>query len=856
MVIGGGPPIIPPMDSTRFRRCREIFEQAIELEAGARDEFVRAQCADDEALRLAVHDMLAADTDAGAAGFLAASGPRIPAASLLDLVGLRVGDYELVRKIATGGMGSVYEAEQENPRRRVAVKMLSTLFPSAAMLRRFQVESEILGRLTHPAIARVIQAGVHTIATDEVKVEVPWYAMELLDGARPITQFAAELMLDRPARVDLGIEVADAIHHAHTHGAIHRDIKPGNVLVDRAGQPKVIDFGVARQHGPFDAARATLTAQGELLGTPAYMAPEQLTGDPDRVDTRADVYALGVLLYELLCGALPFEVRGKSLTEVLDIVRQREPRRPRATAPDLPLELEWILLHALAREPDERYASAAELRDDLRRFRHNEAVLASPPSTAYRVRKFVRRNRTAVLASSAVLLALIGGLIASLISLDRARTAEQRAVLSLEQARTAEKRAVREASVSQQVIDILKTALQQARVENRGKDLRVADVLDDVATRADTSLADEPWVAAMFHSNLGELYYSLGTLDAAEREMTKSLETLRASEYAESAEVVSAYANLVQIVLALGRPTDALPLLAQAVALGERILPADDRTRLYLRQRRGAVLFKLGNYAEAEVEYRRAHADRLRVFGPTSLDTLESLNSLSVVVAEQHRLEEAEALTKQVIAGLTAKNGADHAFTIQARENLALLVRDRGDAAQALELLTPLLEAKAKAHGADHPSTLQGRLHRAEILLTLARYDDVVAETDALREPAQRRLGVNHPTTLLIDATQCRALLNARRFDDAEALARRALAAAGEGDRPGTRMAVGHLRASLGRALAAGASLDPTRVAAAEQELAAGLESMRKAMGAEHAKSKEIEKWLEQVRAPATSDKR
>ncbi|MEZ5964069.1 MAG: protein kinase [Planctomycetota bacterium] len=818
------------MDPARFRRCRTIFEEAVALQDDARAAFVRAQCGNDEVLRAEVEAMLVADVEAERQGVLLPAAATASAAHL-DLVGLTVGGvYRVVRAIGSGGMGSVYEAEQDNPRRRVALKVLGTLFPTPALLRRFQVEAEILAGLEHPGIARVIQAGVHEVRADGMRLDLPWYAMELLDGARPVTRFARDEQLPLAARIELGIDVCDAVHHAHSRGVIHRDLKPGNVLVDRSGQPKVIDFGVARQLASAEDGRPLLTAQGELIGTPAYMAPEQLSGDPERVDTRADVYSLGVLLYDLVCGVPPYALDGASLTEILDRLRNVEPRRPRSVAPELPVELEWVLLKALARHPDERYASVAELRDDLRRAITDEPVLAGPPSTIYRVRKFVRRHRAAVAAAAAVVLALVAGLVAALLAQSRARDAENRAR--------------REASVAKGVIDLLKGALQQARVENRGKELQVVDVLDGIAADADRSLAGEPWVAAMMHENLGELYYSIGNLDAAAREMERSIDTLRAAGDGESSDLVASVSNLVQIRLAQGRPSDALQLLDGMMEVAARVLPANDRVRLYVGQRRGAVLMGLRRFAEAEVELRRTHAARVRAFGAGSQDALESLNSLSIAVAEQGRLEEAETLTREVADGLTALHGPDHAFTLQARENLAMLARDRGDKERALEQLAPLVEAKARLHGADHPTTIQGRLRYLEILSTLDHHEATVVEAEKLGELARARFGPTHPVTLSVEVVRCRGLIGGGRFADAVQAARAALVAAEGADRRAGRVAAGELRALLGRALAVTESLE-----AGLAELERGVRELREVFGDDHQTTRKAAAWLEQLRA-------
>ncbi|MFQ5590611.1 MAG: serine/threonine protein kinase [Phycisphaerae bacterium] len=317
----------------------------------------------------------------------------------------RIGQFRVVRVIASGGMGTVYEAMQEKPRRTVALKLMKRGVASRSALRRFEYESQILARLRHPGIAQVYHAGTHR----DGEATVPYFAMEYIPNALSITKYVKGKKLGTRQMLDLFAQVCDAVHHGHQKGIIHRDLKPGNIMVDSDGQVKVIDFGVARSTDSDMAVTTLQTDVGQLIGTLQYMSPEQCTADPHDIDTRSDVYALGVVFYELLTGRLPYDLKDAAVFEAARVIREEAPTPPSTLNKALRGDVETIALKALEKERDRRYRSSAELADDIRRYLKSEPIIARPPSMAYQLRVFAGRHKGVIGAVAAVFVALLGG---------------------------------------------------------------------------------------------------------------------------------------------------------------------------------------------------------------------------------------------------------------------------------------------------------------------------------------------------------------------------------------------------------------------------------------------------------------
>jgi eukaryotic-like serine/threonine-protein kinase len=416
----------------------EAFAAALELPEVEQLSYLERAYAHDPQLRAEVLSLLAIDQVAK--DFLephSGGAARWTGAADSQPVPSRIGRYRILRRVGEGGMGVVYEAEQDQPRRTVALKVIKAALAGPELLHRFERESQVLGRLQHPGIAQVYEAGT----ADTGFGPQPYFAMEFIAGVG-LLEYVAAQRLNTRRRLELMIQICEAVNHAHQRGIIHRDLKPGNILVDAAGQPKVLDFGVARLADK-DEPGAHWTNSGELVGTLAYMSPEQALADPLEIDTRSDVYSLGIILFELLAGRLPYQI-GRQLPETVRTIREAEPASLGSVSRAYRGDIETIASRALEKERGRRYSSAAELAADLRCYLKDEPIMARRPSTVYRARKFVRRHKALVVGTASVFAVLVAGIIESTAETERTRRAGQAALRERDRATAAEQAANRQ----------------------------------------------------------------------------------------------------------------------------------------------------------------------------------------------------------------------------------------------------------------------------------------------------------------------------------------------------------------------------------------------------------------------------
>ncbi|HZW09503.1 MAG TPA: serine/threonine-protein kinase, partial [Phycisphaerales bacterium] len=596
-------------------------------------------------------------------------------------------------------MGMVYLAEGGRPRRRVALKVLRSGLASAAMRRRFELETEALARLQHPGIAQVYEAGAARVGA----VDQPYFAMELVEGV-PLTEHARTAGLGVRPRLALVAEVADAVQHAHQRGVIHRDLKPGNILVTREGRPKVLDFGVARVADP--AATGAHTATGQMIGTLAYMSPEQVAGDVAAVDARSDVYALGVILYELLALRLPLEVSDRAITEAARAIREEEPASLSTIDRSLRGDVDTIVRKAMDKDPQRRYQSASELGADIRRFLNEEPIIARPPSTLYQLRKFARRNKAVVIGVAAVIVALAGGVVGTSLGMVRAMHQERIARHAAETATAAATEARLEAEKASAAKNFLQSILTGSSTPNEGigggLDLTVRQVVTRAAVRARTELADAPAVAADVFKTIGDTLLLLGDFEAAEEQLLLSLDAAQRFAPEPSTPVSSAYTSLAWLEIHRGNPVRGEELVRKALAVPEEILASDREGHSTMLTMLGLALDTQGRYDEAASIWRESLGVAETYLSPDAEERMTAMNNLADHIATRGDLDAAAEMLAEVERVRRRTLGPLHPDYMTTLNNLAVYESRRYRFDEAKRLYDQLLESYARFYGPDH----------------------------------------------------------------------------------------------------------------------------------------------------------
>ncbi len=800
--------------STR-ERVKEILDQAAQLAPGQRERFIRDVAGDEHDVVVEALALLPGLADSGflgsptvacsGAGLWTAAGSAVTQLAAGGAVGGRIGRYKLLAPIGEGGFGVVFMAEQTEPvSRRVALKIIKAGMDTRQVIARFEAERQALALMDHPNIARVFDAG----ATEQGR---PYFVMELVRG-EPITKYCDREQLSIERRLELFGDVCRAVQHAHQKGVIHRDLKPSNVLVtvsDSEPLAKVIDFGIAKATASPLTDKTLFTELNQLVGTPEYMSPEQADASSADVDTRSDVYALGVLLYELLTGTTPFDrarLKSAGLQGLIQIIREEEAPRPsqrlatllrwssdvrvaerpvaggsssleiarcRRVEPQalerrLRGELDWIVMRCLEKDRRRRYETATALAADVQRYLEGEPVLAAPPSRLYPARKFLRRHRVA----AAITIALVG---TATIGGGAALVQWQRA----ESAREAESRQRARAEAVSEFLKDLLTAADPAQA--KGAKLTVREALDAAAQRIDENpLADQPLVEAEIRSTLGSTYLGLGLYAQAETQLRAADEIQTRELGDEHPDTLRTRCKLVWVLSERTEFAAAARLARPTMEALQRLLGPDHPDTLRAGGLLGNSLAFSNEFVEGEALLLSVLERRKRVQGPDHTDTARTMNSLGNIYIQFAQAEKAEPLHREAWRIYKQAFGDEHPETINSMYYVASALDERGRIAEAEELFRSIMEPALRVWGPDHvyvPSIrgdiaacVQKRGRHAE---AEAIYREVIVDLERIAGPADL-------ATITIKRWFAENLEWQQRYSEAESVLREALAAARE----------------------------------------------------------------------------
>ncbi len=735
------------------RRSRELFARLVAITPEEQHTFLDRECAADDAMRHELESLLSHhDTDPH---FLEGSALADAGLAIDDLAlqaptlapGSTIGRYTIIKPIGVGGMGVVYAARQDAPERAVALKLVRPGFVSSSMLRRLSREASTLGMLQHPGIAQVYDAG-----TDHRSgAAIPFVAMELVEG-RPLDTFAREQGLSIRARLDLFARVCDAVAHAHQRGVIHRDLKPANILVTSDSHPKILDFGIARLADR--AGQATLQSEaGQVLGTLAYMSPEQVSGDPARLDIRADVYSLGVILYELLAGRPPLDVANSSVHAAIRVISEQEPRSIAAHDPSLKGDIETIVAKALEKDPERRYGTAAELAEDIRRFLHDQPILARPPTRAYLVRKFVRRHRTLVGATSVTFLSLVAGFAATLWQASEAR------------AKT--KLVERELQTNNQINQFFLQIIMAASPEmTLGREVTVRHALDQAAGRIAPDRIEDGRIRAAIHGTIGRAYVNVGELQKGEEHLRASLRIGFAAESHASPDNVYTTAALAQLLSDSDRKSEAVTLCRDLLPDATSKLGPQHDAVLDLEHSLANSL-DIGD-PQADALYRAIIAAR-RNDPAHQRELAFALNNLGVSLCNQGLLDQGLPPMQDALEVRRSLFGDMHPDTLNSLFNLAIYLTKAGRTSESTDRFAQVVRTATELYGIRHPRTRNYLGQATMMMIGADRFDLALSYTDTLVAGAKDQEGNWDDSAEMAHGMRCTVHVRRKEWDLARA---------------------------------------------------------------------------------------
>jgi tetratricopeptide (TPR) repeat protein len=743
---------------------KSIFSEALQKkDAQVQAAYLDKACGNDIQLRAKVEALLKAHQEAGSFLNAPALGPDVTldTSPLTEGPGTIIGRYKLLEQIGEGGFGVVYMAEQQEPiRRRVALKIIKLGMDTKQVIARFEAERQALAMMDHPNIAKVLDAG----ATDTGR---PYFVMELVKGI-PITEYCDKNNLDTRQRLELFIDVCKAVQHAHQKGIIHRDIKPSNVMItlhDGKPVPKVIDFGIAKATSHRLTEKTLFTKYAQMIGTPEYMSPEQAEMSGLDIDTRTDIYSLGVLLYELLTSATPFdakELRDAGYAEMQRIIRETEPLRPstklntmgdaltdiakhRQSSPALlPKlvrgDLDWIAMKTLEKDRTRRYETANELAADINRHLGDELVLAGPPSVRYRLRKFVRRNRALVTGVSAVLVVLVAGIVVS-------------TIFAVGQAR-ARARAEFHAAMSYGTMEYFQNGFFV-----KGADVTVGELVETLSKEIELAeksfgtpleTSDGPPLSLMMtaaHQALGNMYAGLEMYDKAEPHLERAYQFFLTQLGWKHEVTRHSLNNLALFYLRQGRYDKAEPLLAKALDIRRRVKCKYHDEMLDPMDNLGWRYFEQARYNEAERLFVKALEISRGVLGEEHPHTLDRMCRLASLYGKEGRYDKAEPLLIKALETSRRVHGEEHENTLWSMTTLGWQYSEQGRYKEAEPLLVKALEISRRTLGDEHPTTLTAMTDLGREYFLQGRYNDAERLLVKALEISRRTLGEENLNT-------------------------------------------------------------------------------------------------------------